>query len=42
VQLTAGLTYTIQLWGARATDSAISPVLRHLVGTIREGALVGT
>lgn len=39
--LTAGTTYKIQLWGRRDPDTSISLVLKHLVGTIREGVLLG-
>lgn len=42
VQLTAGTTYKIQLYGRRHPDSSISLILRHIIGTIREGALIGT
>lgn len=41
LQLTAGTTYKIQLWGRRDPDTSISLVLKHIIGTIREGALIG-
>jgi hypothetical protein len=40
--LTAGTTYKIELYGNRMSDSAISLVLRHIKGTIREAVMVGT
>lgn len=42
VALSAGTTYKVQLWGRRDPATSISMLLRHLVGTIREGALIGT
>jgi hypothetical protein len=39
--LNAGTNYKIQLWGRRDPATSISLVLKHLVGTIREGALLG-
>lgn len=42
LQLTAGTTYKIQLWGRRDPTSTISTVLEHIIGTIREVALIGT
>lgn len=42
LQLTAGTTYKIQLYGRRDAATSISLVLKHIIGTIREGALIGT
>lgn len=39
--LNAGTTYKIQLWGRRDGATSISLVLKHVLGTIREGALLG-
>jgi hypothetical protein len=39
--LNAGTNYKIQLYGRRDPDTSISLVLKHLVGTIREGVLLG-
>lgn len=41
VAMTAGTTYKIQIHAHRTTDSAISQVLRHVIGTIDEVALLG-
>ena len=38
--LTAGTTYKIQLYGRRDPTTSISLVLKHIVGTLREGALI--
>lgn len=41
LQLTSGVTYKIQLWGHRTTDSAISITCHHVVGVLREAVLIG-
>lgn len=41
VTLTAGTTYKFQIHAHRTTDSPISLVLRHVIGTIDEVALLG-
>lgn len=39
--MNAGTAYKIQLWGHRDATTSISLVLKHILGTIREGVLLG-
>lgn len=40
--MNAGTTYKIQLWGNRDPATSIALVLKHIIGYIQEGALIGT
>lgn len=41
LQLSAGVTYKIQLYGRRDSASAISLVCRHVIGVLREAVILG-
>jgi len=41
LQLSAGVTYKVQLYGRRDSVSAISLVCRHVIGVLREAVIIG-
>jgi hypothetical protein len=41
LQLSAGVTYKVQLWGRRAAESNISLTCHHVMGVLREAVVIG-